>query len=311
MNSTASVPVAETPVKFLARDGFELHGVIHAPEQIDSPGVAVVLNCGGGIPSVRYANFARYLAKEGIAVLTYDYRGIGKSRPSSLRGFRATVEDWSEHDCGGAIAFLKTRFRTSALVGVAHSIGAFLMGGAPNVDVLSRLVFVGAHTGYFGDYRPLYRWPMAILWHGIMPVVTHAMGYFPGRRLRLGDDIPRDIALQWSRRRSANPRVERNTRADSARSEAFFRRCALAAGSALVLGFTDDAFATAAGTSRFLAQFPAIEPLRLELAPKDVGLERIGHFGFFRRASESTIWPLALEYIRSGTLTVPPSPGAR
>ncbi len=77
-----------------------------------------------------------------------------------------------------------------------------LFGATTNSSELSRLVFIGAHTGYFGDYRRMYQIPMAILWHGVMPLLTHALGYFPGRILHLGENIPAGVALQWASRRT-------------------------------------------------------------------------------------------------------------
>jgi hypothetical protein len=35
-----------------------------------------------------------------------------------------------------------------------------------------------------------------------MPLVTRVVGFFPGRMLHLGDDIPRGVALQWAGRRT-------------------------------------------------------------------------------------------------------------
>ena len=70
--------------------------------------------------------------ESGIPTLTYDYRGIGLSRPRALRGFRAAIEDWAEYDCAGAIAWLRERYPRRAILGIAHSIGALLVGGAHN-----------------------------------------------------------------------------------------------------------------------------------------------------------------------------------
>src|SRR4029077_18368806 len=121
----------------------------------------------------------------GIPVLTYDYRGIGDSRPSDLGRLQVVAEDWSELDCGGAIAHLRSVFARAQLVGIAHSIGALITGGAPNVSELARFVFICPHTGYYRDYLPKYRLPMAVLWHGFMPALTRVFGYFPAKLLRL------------------------------------------------------------------------------------------------------------------------------
>src|SRR5262249_48598920 len=142
-----------------------------------------------------------FLAAAGIPVLNYDYRGIGASRPQSLRNFRATVEDWAQLDCRAAIDWMKHRYSRSSLYGVGHSIGALFFGAAGSSSDLSGVIMISPHTGYFGDYRRNYRVPMAVFWHGVMPALTMVVGYFPGRLLRLGDDLPKGVALQWASRR--------------------------------------------------------------------------------------------------------------
>ncbi len=262
--------------------------------------MVAIISCGYGIPAALYARFARFLAAEGIAVLTYDYRGIGGSRPSDLRGFKAVAEDWSELDCGGAVAFLRSHYPHAELVGIAHSYGALLIAGAPNVAEISRFVFLCGHTGYFRDYLPRYRFPMAILWHFIMPAITRIVGYFPGRSLRLGEDLPAGVALQWAARRSPHLQPEA-TKTDIRRARKMISRYENLAGSALALGFSDDAFATEAGTRRLLSVFPALRAQSLRIAPSDVGMVRIGHFGFFRRSAELKLWPIVLEFLRDGS----------
>ncbi len=293
------------PIRFPALDGVELGGVVFAP--VDKAPVvhAVLINCGGGIRAEHYRHFAQFLAENGVAVVTYDYRGIGRSRPKRMRSFDAVVEDWSECDCGGAIAEMRKRYPEAEALGLGHSVGAMMFGGAPNASQLARFVFVGAHTGYVGDYRRGYRLPMALLWHGIMPLMTRMVGFFPGRMLHLGDDIPRGVALQWAGRRSAglgrSPELT-----DGKRANRLVAHLAGLAGAALVISVTDDAFATEDGTRRLMGLFPRLEPVFLRCHPADVGLARIGHFGFFRR-SAATLWPKVLAYI----MHVPSSAGSR
>src|SRR5207244_11849720 len=76
----------------------------------EKPTRVAAIHPGAGIRADNYRRFALFLAQSGIPVLLYDYRGIGLSRPKALRGFRATVEDWAEYDCTGAIAWLRERF---------------------------------------------------------------------------------------------------------------------------------------------------------------------------------------------------------
>ena len=101
------------------------------------------------------------------------------------------------------------------LVAIAHSFGTFLVGGAPNVAEISRFVFIGAHTGYFGDYLRRYRLPMTAMWHGVMPVLTRIVGHFPARALRLGEDIPRQLPCngRGGERQSSVPSMPSTLRA--------------------------------------------------------------------------------------------------
>jgi len=286
----AESPVEELALRIRASDGYELGAIHYSPGGGAEPRRAVVVHGGAGIAAQRYRHFARFLARSGVPVLTYDYRGIGLSRPPTLAGFHSVIEDWAEYDCSAAIGWLRERFPRAELVGVAHSVSALLFGGAHNAAEQDRLVLVGAHTGYYGDYRRLYRLPMAALWHGLMPALTRVVGYFPARRLGLGEDIPADVALQWSSRRSselrpsgAGPQAERTRR--------LLDRCAVLERPALMIRFSDDAFATAAGMRRVLAYYPRLSPEYALFSPADAGTRKIGHFGFFSRAAGPALWP--------------------
>jgi predicted alpha/beta hydrolase len=258
-----------------------------------------VLHPGAGIGAASYRRFGMFLAQSGIPVLLYDYRGIGLSRPRALRGFRATVADWAEYDCAGAIAWLRQRFPAAAIVGVAHSIGALLVGGARNADEQAQLVLVGGHTAYCGDYRERYRLPMTLLWHGVMPAVTRALGYFPASRLKLGEDIPAGVALQWAGRRSPELRPSGST-PEQERLRQLLDRCAELQRPAVVISISDDAFTGVAGTKRLLSYYPRLFPLKhVVFTPAEAGARRLGHFGFFRRTAGAVLWPRFLETMES------------
>jgi predicted alpha/beta hydrolase len=300
-------PVVERiALRIPALDGFMLGATHYRIANLESPPTVVLFSCGGGIPAARYSRFARYLAANGIPVLTYDYRGIDSSRTSNLRGFKAVAEDWSESDCGGAIAHLREQYPKAEMVGIAHSIGALLIGGAPNVNVVRRFVFVCAHTGYFADYMPMYRLPMAVLWHGVMPALTRLLGYFPARSFRLGEDIPAGVAMQWAARRSPEFRPE-TTDPMGHRANAMIARYRSVRGRVLAIGFTDDAFATPAGTNRLLNAFPALQATPILISPRQAGMAKIGHFGFFRRKAEPRLWTFVVNFLRTSECVYSPA----
>lgn len=285
-------------LRLRALDGYELGAVFYAALRPRAPRRVAVFHCGAGISALRYRRFAQFLAEWGIPVLTYDYRGVGLSRPPALRGFRATMADWVDYDSGGAIAWLRERFPHDEMIGISHSIGALALGGAPNAAEQARLVLISPHTAYFADYRALYRLPMAVLWHGLMPLVTRIFGYFPGRRLGLGEDLPAGIALQWAARRlpdlrPSGPGPERE------RTRRLLDHCATLQRPALAITASDDAFATVAGAKRLLSYFPRLRSRQIVFTPAQANVGHLGHFGFFRREAGAVLWPRLLEHLEA------------
>ena len=283
--------VAISSVRFLALDAYPLGGTIFAPQGSTQPKLVAVLNSGGGIRAHRYRHFAAWLAEHGIAVLTYDYRGIGESHPPNLRQLAATVEDWTEYDVGGAIAKMIELYPNAELFGFSHSIGALLFGGAPNASQITKFVFVSPHTGFVGDYALSYRVPMRVMWHHVMPTLTRIFGYFPGKALRLGEDLPAGVALGWANR--LRPDLTSDT--SSARATILLQRAKNLAGDVLVVSIPGDVFATPAGVNRLLGNYPKLRVTEGPVFPPSAVAR--GHFSFFKPGAESTWWPAVLHWM--------------
>lgn len=285
--------VAPVACEVTARDGLALGARLYLADAQADPRDAIVFSSGGGLSVVRYHHFLASLAAQGVPVLAFDYRGVGLSRPRRLRGYVASLQDWSELDQAGAIDALRSRFPLARLSSVSHSIGGLVASTAPNANELAHLVFISPHTGYWRDYAKPWRAPMTLAWHAMMPLLAHAVGYFPGRALRLGDDIPRGVALQWAGRR--HPRFELGRDAgQAARSARMLANAAHLTQPAMAITFSDDAFSTDAGVRRFLHLAPRMPFVRrhFEATPA----QRFGHFGFFSRRSRA-LWPLVARFV--------------
>ncbi|MBK7081777.1 MAG: alpha/beta fold hydrolase [Betaproteobacteria bacterium] len=135
-------------------DKFRLCAHLSVPINSEARDAVALINAGAGIDSRYYERFASYLAEAGIPTLVYDYRGIGRSRPQSMRGFEASVEEWGSKDCAAVLDWLAERFPGARRIVIGHSVGGFLTGFARNGHLIDHMVLVGAHTGYWGDYAP-------------------------------------------------------------------------------------------------------------------------------------------------------------
>ncbi len=113
-----------------------------------------LVNAGAGIVCAYYERFAAWLAASGTPTLVYDYRGIGGSKPATLRGFEATVEDWGRLDCSGALAWLEARYPAAERLVVGHSVGGFVTGLSKVGGRIDRLLSGrGAHAAITGTTR--------------------------------------------------------------------------------------------------------------------------------------------------------------
>jgi predicted alpha/beta hydrolase len=159
---------------------------------------------------------------------------------------------------------------------------------------LTRVVFFGPHTGYWRDYSARWRWLMYGVWHMSMPALTRVVGYFPGKRLRLGEDLPPRVAFDWAARR--RPEIGRDPE-EARRFRNILSRYGEIHANTLVLSITDDAFAPPAAARRVLSLYPNVLVTQEIVAPADLHRRRLGHFGFLRRPASEFFWHRAADWL--------------
>ncbi|MEW6733918.1 MAG: alpha/beta fold hydrolase [Acidobacteriota bacterium] len=261
-------------------DGFKL-GATQYGKDGDS---IIVINSATAVKQRYYEKFARYLADLGLTVITYDYRGIGQSRPaSSLAGFQATMTEWGILDAEAVINFARSSYPHRRLCVIGHSFGGQCLGMLPSHQAIDRVVLVASQLAYWGNFHKR-TWPQMIFyWYLLFPVVTRLFGYFPGR-LGLGEDLPKGVALQWAKWcRSRDYLFCEANKLFQTYYENF---------SAPILAYkiSDDSYAGGDSVERLLARYPQSVKRLIELHPADVGAKSIGHFGLFRETFRDSIW---------------------
>ena len=65
------------------------------------------------------------------------------------------------------------------------------------------------------------------------------------------------------------------------------------------LCISDDPWATRPAVEMMCAGFTAAKPEIITVTPKDVGVGKIGHFGFFRPDHRDTLWRGAAEWLQT------------
>lgn len=286
-----------------ALDGLALSARLFGPAAHPArrPG-CVLINPATGVRQGYYEPFAEYLAGLGWVVVTFDNRGVGGSRPRSLRGFEARMQDWAELDSEAVLRWIAAEYPDSPVALVGHSFGGQALGLIPSARGLEAAVLVATQSGYWRHWSWRQRPRVWLLWHLVIPLLVRALGYLPARRLGLGEDLPAGIARQWARW-GRHPRYLMRDRNERWRAGYEALRMPI-----LGLGFADDTFAPRRAMAAILALYSAAEVEHRHIDPASRGLGAVGHFGFFRREFEDSLWAEAAKWLDA---RVPPTAPTR
>lgn len=278
-----------TETTWRCADGREIGGTVHAA---DEPLATVVVAPAMGVPRRFYRRFAADLAERGLTAVTFDYRGTdGRIEP----GIR--MADWGRLDIDAVLA---AAHEDLPLFLIGHSCGGQLAGLAPASERLAGMVFVAAQSGHWRHWLGASRARMWLLWHLGIPALTAGRMRFPARRLGFFPvDVPAGVAAEWARwGRRRRYLLDPALGLDTDR----YRRLAVPL---LAYGFDDDGFAPPAAVDALVAEYSAAAVQRRQIAPAELGLASIGHFGFFRETARDTLWRETADWLlqqaRNGT----------
>ena len=253
------------------------------------PWAAMVIAGAMGVRQECYAPIARYFASHGIHAVTFDYQGMGASRPARLAEVRADILDWAQQDLDPMLGEAQSMAPGAPLLFLGHSLGGQLLGVLPGNARVAAAITVTAGSGF---YRLNDRIPIQarFFWFAAIPLLTPLFGYFPGKPLRMVGDLPANVAWQW-RRWCLHPDyllVEPGARAAYER----------VAAPILAYSFEDDPMITRGAVDALHAAYRNARVERRHVTPADLGVKRIGHFGFYAPASDSSLWSSSLEWLR-------------
>jgi predicted alpha/beta hydrolase len=148
---------------------------------------------------------------------------------------------------------------------------------------------VAATSAWWGNWPAPLRWGI-LGFYGTAPILGRLIPYFPADLVDFGPNVESHIVrdwVRWGRHRryfygpfDTQPQMEQ------------YR------GHVLALSFTDDVNLGCERAVHALHRHFRIAKLEYRhLAPKDFGLDSVGHFGFFRRAQGPALWTVVDEWI--------------
>lgn len=273
----------ETELRIRCADGRWLAASLYGGHDRARP-VAVVAGATGVCRRL-YRGYAEYLEARGISAVTFDYRGVCGSRGGPIRRDAARLSEWGRLDLTAALDWAQNELRPRGLCVVAHSVGGQLLSLVAAPDRVDAVVYVAAQEGYWGHWPLPPRFAFLLLCYVLMPGLVRLTGFLPARILGLGEDLPPGVGLEWARWARTAGYLQRDP---------FFDRLAAPA---LAYSFSDDLLAPEHAVDRLLSSQPRLKIRRRHVSPDDLGLGRVGHFGFFRHDQSRSLWAESRDWL--------------
>lgn len=280
MASLSQDPVTLENVRFRAADGRTLEGDFVRP--VGTVRARLVIHGATAVPRGHYVPFAKAAAARGFETLIYDYRGVGGSAFADPRDDRATMTDWLSLDAPAAVRELHRTRREVPFFAIGHSFGGQIAAALDDVPQPSAIATAGAQRGYWLTFPWSTRPKMFLNWFVLMPSLTATLGYLPGSA-GLGVDMPKGVVNEWAKW-CKNPRYFLDDHPELG------ERIARWDGNLLALSVTDDAFAPLVNVEWLVERHESARIEHVRFAPRDLGVDAFGHFGFFRSRHEASVW---------------------
>lgn len=251
----------------------------------------LLINSATGVKQQTYWKFAQYFCDQGFTVMTYDYYGIGLSKPKNLKHCNASMRTWGAVDYKALTDFIQQNYPSYQKYVLGHSVGALILGMNEDSKIFEKLIFVATQKAYIGNLD-LKTKISSILGFGLVqPILTQVLGYFPGQKFGLGESLPKAAANDW-RALILNPK---STNRLLEKIQDFSKTLTQ---ETLVVSAEDDPWVTQKGMDTLLSEtYPHLKPRFIYLKTSESPENHIGHINFFRSFNQK-LWDVVLDFIK-------------
>jgi predicted alpha/beta hydrolase len=250
----------------------------------------LIISSATGVKQGFYKKFAAFVSVNGITVITFDYSGIGLSLNQPIKQIKSSASDWGKNDLEAVIRYTKENYPNAKITILGHSIGGQIIGLAKSSSEIQKLILVAAQSGYWSLWKGFGKIKMWANWHILFPALTNIFGYMPSKRISGMEDLPKNVAKQWSSwGRKPNYLFD-----EVAEEDRFFKSISVKTTS---ISLENDFYAPKQAVDFIAAQYSNADIKRLHLLSKDYNTKEIGHFGIFHEKFESNLWKLMFDEI--------------
>ncbi|MCX8523496.1 alpha/beta hydrolase [Chryseobacterium formosus] len=270
------------------KDKTQIVGHLFKPEKSNRK--IILINSATGVKQQVYFSFAQFFTEKGFTVITYDYRGIGLSKPEKMRNFKASMRIWGNEDFKTVTEFIIENFPDHQKFCLGHSVGALIIGMNENSKIFEKFIFVATQNAYIGNLKWKTKLEAFFGFGFAQPFFTELFGYFPANWFGLGESLPKNCAYDWRtlilNRKSTGKLLLKTTDYSKDLNQ-----------KVLVLYAEDDVWLTEKGVKSLLNEtYPNLKPDYRFLKTSESEKGEIGHINFFR-SYNNKLWDIVLNTI--------------
>ncbi|HHU45700.1 MAG TPA: esterase [Actinomycetales bacterium] len=277
-----------------AADGYLLRGTVFRPQE-DPANVkgVVTVHAGTGVPEGFYHRFAEHVANKGYAVLTYCYRGTGRSGlDMDLRNEDIRMSDWITQDTVGVIAWAKEEFAGLPHYAVGHAVGGHGIAYAGPEGTFDAAALVNVRGMRIAKVPSLFGKIRAFaLFNIIGPVSATLTGHIPASGWQLTSEPPIGVMRQWAKWARKRDYFFSDPEFD------FDARFARATQPFLSIRIPDDYWTEESSADLITDRLSGASSVEKRLARPARG-QGVGYGGYFRRGHEKE-WDEMLEWLEA------------
>ena len=278
--------ISKSPITLETQDNTAVRAY-HYSSTLPPLGIMVVASATG-VPQGFYRRFALAAVAQGFDVVTLDYRGVGESAPSTLKGYEMDYLDWGQQDLAAGVEYADhhrvEQNPDIPLFVIGHSYGGHALGLLPNVELVDGAYIFGTGAGWHGYMPKIEQIKVQLLWNIIAPIVVRAKGYLAWNWLGMGEDLPLSVYRQW-KRWCKFPHYFFDDPKMQHMHEVFARY----AKPLVAVNAVDDKWAQPASRDAFFPSYKNAQITSIDLQPTHYDLNRVDHMGYFKKEA-SKIW---------------------
>ncbi|WP_178984489.1 alpha/beta hydrolase family protein [Winogradskyella helgolandensis] len=257
---------------------------------------SIIISSATGVLQHFYFKFATYFSELGYTVYTFDYSGIGKSNPNTthLKQNTINLKDWGENDQTSVIGYAKAKNPNHKLIVITHSIGGQILAFNKNMANIDAIITVASQSGYWKLWKGYERFKMFAFWYALIPSLTPLFGYFPAKKIKLFENLPKNMVYQWRHWGKHKDYILGEFNFEDLQFKNFNKHL-------LALSFPNDEYASKSSVDWLAKQFINAQVNRQHIIPEDLNISNVGHFGFFRSQFKESLWKMTNEWIENNT----------